>query len=135
MKMNERLEQRTREVKETKTFVVALPLTGIDISRYFSMDKTGITKAFSERQAVSYFIARQKRQTGLIMGELDRSFGGAEKYAIEVPEFETSDGSELTQNQEAILKEMYVAEFLSSLRGGNPRAYLGQAERVLQDLR
>lgn len=118
---------------EKKAYVVALPLIESDIQGYRDLNKTRITRAFSERQAVSHVIAGQNRSiTGLVMDELDNKFFGAERYALVIPDF-ISDDTEITRNQEAILMERYVAKFFSELRGGNIRSYLNQAQRILKD--
>lgn len=119
--------------KEKKRFIVALPLTGVDVQGYYSMEKIDATSAASERQAVAFLIARQKRATGLIIKVLDNDFGGAERFAFEVPEFSSED--ELSVNQYQILQEMQTAYYLSSVYGGNPRAYFSKAGKILKKAR
>ncbi len=127
--MAKTLEAKT--TKEARDFVVALPLSGVEARGYYSMEKTGITRAYSERQAVSYLISRQKKDTGLVMRQLDLHFGGAEKYAVEVPDF-VEDDFPITLNQLQILREIHISCFLSSVRGGTPQAYFAQAGKILR---
>ena len=126
-------EKTTINSKAKKKFIVALPLTGVNVRGYYSMEKVDVTSAASERQAVAFLIARQKRDTGLIMNVLDNDFGGAGRFAFEVPEFFSDD--ELSVNQYQILQEMQTAHYLSSVYGGNPRAYFSRAGRILKKAR
>src|SRR3989344_5477409 len=103
-------------------YKVQLPAE-VDIPGYNALTLSGETEAFSERQAVSHFVARQNRRLiGLVMYALDNQYGGAEYYAFqrelqEVEVYQTKEdlqlGGRMTREDISIITEYEQARLLA----------------------
>ena len=82
---------------EKGNYVVFLP-DGVRVNGYEKVPKIAETHAGSEREAVSHILFRRNgkevlnnNSAKIVMSILDKQFGGAERYAVLIPEMSEYD--------------------------------------------
>jgi hypothetical protein len=78
-----------KEVRQGKFVVFDLP-RGINVSGYSAVPRMAATVASSAKDAVGHVVMRSEgmtRKNGrIVLGTINREYGGTSRYAIEIPE-------------------------------------------------
>ena len=154
-------KQTKPEPKKPKTHYVVLP-EGVSVQGYHDLNLSGRTEAYSCRQAVSYVLARRKREAerdgislsdnfiNLVMGELDNRFGGAQSYAFLKPQVyppyveqdkeELKRGGKMSLPEILLMKEhafahdLAVADHADLSKLDTQLNYLGRARYLMAEM-
>ena len=124
-------------VKNTEKYVIALPIEDLGVREYDYIKKVGGSVATTPASAVSKYLFRlMPGKARIVLATLRDDFGGAGSYAMAIPEeFRDSNGNVLRDNDKLSALEIEVASFLSRQYEGDPRNYLDEARRVLNDFK
>jgi hypothetical protein len=137
--MAKKLEKIDDETKEKARFVIALPNVDIDVKKYSSLPKVGGSIATTEAGAVSQYLFREVRNPIIartILANLRDRIAGNENYAMKLPdEFTNKDGSLRTGKYKQDSEEIEICYYLSRRYGGNPKSYLEQTRKLLEEFK
>jgi len=132
-------QNTTKNLVAEGDYIVFLP-RDVPVDNYDRIPKIAETHAGSERDAVSNILFRNlsKEQARIVMGKLDKDYGGVEKHAVIIPKTGATTVSRKDLNSKTRLDtdnfiDYALAGELAAKKGSNcPEEYIQQARNLLK---